>query len=76
MTFGFMLGTYYDDNDEISNFVEYITFDDVWVIVDRLTKSAHFIPIRMDYPLERLAELYIEKIVSLHGIHSIPLALA
>ena len=42
----------------------------IWVIVDRLTKSAHFIPIRMDYPLERLAELYIEKIVSLHGIPS------
>ena len=40
------------------------------MIVDRLTKSAHFIPIRMDYPLERLAELYIEKIVSLHGIPS------
>ncbi|KAI5416559.1 hypothetical protein KIW84_041565 [Lathyrus oleraceus] len=37
-------------------------FEAIWVIVDRLTKSAHFIPIRMDYPLERLAELYIEKI--------------
>ena len=45
-------------------------FEAIWVIVDRLTKSAHFIPIRMDYPLERLAELYIEKIVSLHGIPS------
>ncbi|XP_050917838.1 uncharacterized protein LOC127135065 [Lathyrus oleraceus] len=42
----------------------------IWVIVDRLTKSAHFIPIRMDYPMERLAKLYIEKIVSLHGIPS------
>ena len=45
-------------------------FEAIWVIVDRLTKSAHFIPIRMDYPLERLAELYIEKIVRLHGIPS------
>ena len=45
-------------------------FEAIWVIVDRLTKSAHFIPIRMDYPLERLVELYIEKIVSLHGIPS------
>ncbi|KAI5385795.1 hypothetical protein KIW84_072414 [Lathyrus oleraceus] len=45
-------------------------FEAIWIIVDRLTKSAHFIPIRMDYPLERLAELYIEKIVSLHGIPS------
>ncbi|KAI5397057.1 hypothetical protein KIW84_063034 [Lathyrus oleraceus] len=41
-------------------------FEAIWVIVDRLMKSAHFIPIRMDYPLERLAELYIEKVVSLH----------
>ncbi|KAI5436678.1 hypothetical protein KIW84_022983 [Lathyrus oleraceus] len=40
-------------------------FEAIWVIVDRLTKSAHFIPIRMDYPLERLAELYIEKIRAL-----------
>ena len=44
--------------------------DSIWVIVDRLTKSAHFIPIRTDYPMERLAELYVEKIVSLHGIPS------
>ena len=42
----------------------------IWVIVDRLTKSAHFIPMRMDYPLEKLAKLYIERIVSLHGILS------
>ena len=44
--------------------------DSIWVIVDRLTKSAHFISIRMDYPMERLTELYVEKIVSLHGIPS------
>lgn len=31
----------------------------IWVIVDRLTKSAHFIPVRMDYTMDRLAELYI-----------------
>ncbi|XP_050902797.1 uncharacterized protein LOC127115254 [Lathyrus oleraceus] len=42
----------------------------IWVIVNRLTKFAHFILIRMDYPMERLAKLYIEKIVSLHGIPS------
>ncbi|XP_050920296.1 uncharacterized protein LOC127137932 [Lathyrus oleraceus] len=40
------------------------------VYVPDVTKSAHFIPIRMDYPMERLAKLYIEKIVSLHGIPS------
>ncbi|KAG8472899.1 hypothetical protein CXB51_034781 [Gossypium anomalum] len=40
----------------------------IWVIVDRLTKSAHFIPVRTDYSLNKLAELYIREIVRLHGI--------
>lgn len=38
--------------------------------MDRLTKSNHFILMRMDYPLERLVKLYIEKIVNLYGITS------
>ena len=42
--------------------------DSVWVIVDKLTKSAHFIPVRMDYSMDRLAKLYVEKIVRLHGV--------
>ncbi|XP_040951609.1 uncharacterized protein [Gossypium hirsutum] len=42
--------------------------DSIWVIVDRLTKSAHFIPVRTDFPLEKLAELYISEIVRLHGV--------
>ena len=42
--------------------------DSVWVVVDRLTKSAHFLPVRIDYSLLKLAELYIEEIVRLHGI--------
>ena len=33
--------------------------DSVWVIVDRLTKSAHFLLVRADYALDKLAELYI-----------------
>jgi hypothetical protein len=44
--------------------------DSIWVIVDRLTKSAHFLPIRINYPLQRLAEIYIEQIVKLHGVPS------
>ena len=43
--------------------------DPVWVVVDRLTKSAHFLPMRTDYLLNKLAELYIKEIVQLHGIH-------
>ncbi|KAG8493153.1 hypothetical protein CXB51_010525 [Gossypium anomalum] len=42
--------------------------DVIWVIVDRLTKSAHFISVHMDYSLDRLAELYISEIVKLHGV--------
>ena len=38
------------------------------MIVDRLTKSAHFIPVRIDYSMDRLAELYIDEIVRLHGV--------
>ena len=42
--------------------------DYIWVIVDKLTKSAHFIPVRMDYYMDRLAELYVKEIVQLHGV--------
>ena len=38
------------------------------MIVDRLTKSAHFIPVRIDYSMNRLADLYVEEIVRLHGV--------
>ena len=43
-------------------------FDGIWVIVDRLTKSAHFLPIRIKFDLERLAKLYVKEIVSHHGV--------
>ena len=39
----------------------------VWVMVDRLTKSTHFLLVRIDYSLDKLEELYIEEIVWLHG---------
>ena len=42
--------------------------DSVWVVVDRLTKSAYFLPVRIDYSLDKLAKLYIKEIVRLHGI--------
>jgi len=46
------------------------TSDSIWVIVDRLTKSAHFIPIKIGMTMAKLAEIYIEKIVRMHGIPS------
>ena len=42
--------------------------DAVWVIVDRLTKSAHFLAVRMTITLERFCQLYIREIVRLHGV--------
>lgn len=38
--------------------------------MDILTKLAHLIPIKISYPLQKLAEFYIEKIIILHGIPS------
>ncbi|GJR27034.1 putative reverse transcriptase domain-containing protein [Tanacetum coccineum] len=42
--------------------------DTIWVIVDRLTKSAHFLPMREDYKMDRLARLYLNEIVARHSI--------
>ncbi|GJZ86477.1 putative reverse transcriptase domain-containing protein [Tanacetum coccineum] len=42
--------------------------DSIWVIVERLTKFAYFLPIREDYKMERLARLYLNKIVARHGV--------
>ncbi|GJR99988.1 putative reverse transcriptase domain-containing protein [Tanacetum coccineum] len=42
--------------------------DAIWVIVDRLTKSSHFIPIRATDSMETLTRLYIKEIVSRHGV--------
>jgi len=42
----------------------------IWVIVDRLTKSAHFLLINIRFSLEKLAHLYIKEIIKLHGVPS------
>ena len=42
--------------------------DAVWVIVDRLMKSVHFLVMRMTFSLERFCRLYIREIVRLHGV--------
>jgi hypothetical protein len=43
-------------------------YGSIWVIVDRLTKVAHFIPVRTNYTGAKLAELYMTRIVCLHGV--------
>ncbi|GJU49407.1 putative reverse transcriptase domain-containing protein [Tanacetum coccineum] len=42
--------------------------DAIWVIVDQLTKSAHVLPIREDYKMDRLARLYPNEIIARHGV--------
>jgi len=39
----------------------------IWVIIDRLTKVAHFIAVRNDYRTEKLTDLYVDNILRLHG---------
>jgi len=42
--------------------------DSVWVIIDRLTKAAHFLAIKATFTSEQLGNLYIKEIVRLHGV--------
>jgi hypothetical protein len=44
--------------------------DAIWVVVDQLTKSAHFIPVKVKDPMDKLARLYVQNIVRLHGVPS------
>ena len=46
----------------------HVGYDAIWMIVDRLNKSTHFLAIRNNFSLNRLAELYINEIVKLHGV--------
>ena len=42
--------------------------DSIWVIVDRLTKTAHFLPVHTTYTAKKYAESYLDRIVCLHGV--------
>jgi hypothetical protein len=43
-------------------------YDSIWVIIDRLTKIAHFLPVKTYYPVLTYAQMYIARILSLHGV--------
>jgi hypothetical protein len=45
-----------------------VRYDSIWVIMDRLTKVAHFIPVKTTYSRAKLVELYMSRIVCLHGL--------
>ncbi|GJR60613.1 putative reverse transcriptase domain-containing protein [Tanacetum coccineum] len=43
-------------------------YDTIWVIVDRLTKSSHFLPMRETGPMDKLMKLYMKEVVTRHGV--------
>ena len=43
-------------------------YDSIWVIVYRFTNVAHFLPVKISYTARQYAQLYLDRIVSLHGI--------
>jgi hypothetical protein len=43
-------------------------YDSIWVIIDRLTKIAHFLLVKTYYPVLTYAQMYIARILSLHGV--------
>jgi hypothetical protein len=43
-------------------------FDSIWVIVDRLSKSAHFIPVNTKYRVEKYAEIYMAHVLCIHRV--------
>ena len=45
--------------------------DAIWAVVGRLTKYAHFMPIRLDYSIDKLAQVYLWEIIKLHGVPEI-----
>jgi transposase InsO family protein len=42
--------------------------DSIWVIVDRLTKTTHFLPVHTTFNVKKYAEIYLDQIVHLHGV--------
>ena len=56
---GFLGPTFHGYNEDMIS---------VWVIVERLTKSAHFLAVRMTFTLEEFCRVYIREIVLLHGV--------
>nr|GEX92854.1 reverse transcriptase domain-containing protein [Tanacetum cinerariifolium] len=43
-------------------------YDTIWVIIDRLTKSSYFLPMRENDPMEKLMKLYMKEVVTRHGV--------
>jgi hypothetical protein len=43
-------------------------YNSIWVIVDRLTKSTHFIPVNTKYNIQKYAKIYVTRVLCLHGV--------
>ena len=46
-------------------------YNAIWVIVDRLTKSTHFLPMKVNFSMDRFTSLYVKEIVMKHGVQSV-----
>jgi hypothetical protein len=44
------------------------SYDSIWVVMDHLTKSVHFIPVKTNYSSAVLAELYMSRVICLHSV--------
>ena len=42
--------------------------DSIWVIIDRLTKNAHFLPVHTTYSVKKYVEIYLDQVIRLHGV--------
>ena len=43
-------------------------YDSIWVVIDRLTKTTHFLPIKTTFIVSQNAQVYLDKIIPLHGV--------
>ena len=43
-------------------------YNAIWVIIDKLTKFAHFLPMKVSFSMDKLASLYVKEIVKTHGV--------
>jgi hypothetical protein len=76
MIFGLELKNRFDESKHVSSYdastffspCKTKGFDSIWVIIDRLTKIAHFLSVKVKYTVATYAELYIARILSLHGV--------
>ena len=54
--------------DFVTGLPDHLWGDAIWVVVDQLTKSAHFLSIRVGYSMEKLAQIFLLEILRIYGV--------